>query len=337
MFDHSSSSAARFSEVFAALILLSGAIILLVLGMIVVFCVRYRAGSPASRSGRMVHVGKLESVTIGGITVAFAALFLWAAKLYFDFATAPANARTIYVVAKQWMWKVEHPDGRREINELHIPVGEPVRIVLISQDVIHSFFIPEFRIKQDVLPTRYTTLWFTAYTPGKFSLLCAEYCGAEHSQMRGTIISLEPAEFQRWLSPAPSMSAPVPGTPGTPQAGLAVGGQNAFFALGCNACHVPGAAVLAPRLDGIWGRPVLLSNGQTLIANEQYIRESILDPSAKISAGYEPPSLMPSYRGNITQEQITQLVEFIKSLRNGWPADLSRPARPSPGRTSENP
>ncbi|MCC6661244.1 MAG: c-type cytochrome [Phycisphaerales bacterium] len=333
--DPSSSSAARFSDVFTALMVFAGAIVLLVLGLVVVYCTRYRAGSGADRSGRLVHVGKLEALAIGAMAVTFGALFVWAAKLYFDNATPPADARTIYIVARQWMWKVEHPGGRREINELHIPIGEPVRLVMISQDVIHSFFIPRFRLKQDVLPTRYTTLWFVAYEPGEFHLFCSQYCGADHSQMRGTVVAMEPAEFQRWLGPSPMVPAPVPGTPGTPQGGLAAGGRSVFFALGCNACHVPGASVRAPRLDGIWDRPIALRNGQTVTGDEQYIRESILDPNAKISAGYTPPSLMPTYRGTVTPEQITQLIEFIKSLRDGWPPGLSPVQHPS--QTGEKP
>jgi len=192
-----------------------------------------------------------------------------------------------------------------------------VRLLLVSQDVIHSFFVPAFRVKQDALPDRYTSLWFEVPRPGKFALRCAEYCGLGHSRMIGTVTALEPAEFERWLSPS-AQSEPAPGTPGTPEARLDLGAADPFHRFGCNACHVPTAAVRAPRLDGLYLSQVRLRNGSVVVADEQYLRESILKPDAKISAGYPEPSLMPSYQGQISEEDLARLIEFIKSIRYGW-------------------
>lgn len=323
-----SSSGARFHAAFLALTLMSGLIILLVGALVLYFCVRYRAGSGADRSGGIAHPGRVEAVVIGAIGIAFMSLFGWSSVLYFRTLTAPSDARSIYVVGKQWMWKIEHATGEREINELHIPTGEPIKLVLTSQDAIHSFYIPQFRIKQDALPDRYTSLSFTANQPGEYPFYCTEYCGVDHSSMRGRVVAMAPADFQRWL--APGSRQPVPGTPGTPQGGLSVASSGPFYQLGCNACHVPGSFVRAPRLDGIWQRPVRLMNGQTVVADENYIRESILNPSDKIAAGYDSPSLMPSYQGVVTEAQLGQLVEFIKSLRDGWPEQGLEPRSEAP-------
>jgi cytochrome c oxidase subunit II len=322
-----SEGARRVDTVFLGLTLVSGFFVLLISGLLVRFAVKYRAGSPADRANPIQRTGRWELTWIGVPVLLMVGIFVWAGAVFIGNVAPPAAARPIYVVGKQWMWKIQHPEGPEEINELHVPAGEPIKLVLRSQDVIHSFFVPAFRLKQDALPGRYTTLWFRATTPGTYPLYCAEYCGAEHSAMRGRVVVMPPGEFAAWLGAALPAS-PVPGTPGTPQAPLAVGGQLAFQRFGCVACHTPTSAVLAPRLDGIFGRPVRLANGQTVTADEEYIRESILRPNAKISAGYAAPSLMPTYEGQLDTRALNELVEFIRRLRDGWPEELRPHDRP---------
>ncbi len=316
-----SRGAVQVDIIFIAMIALSALVILLVGALILGFGLKYRAASTAYRSDTLGHTTALEVTWIVVPLFLMLGVFVWAATVFFDLTTPPAEARTIYVVGKQWMWKVQHPSGRQEINELHVPAGEPVKLVLSSQDVIHSFFVPAFRVKQDALPGAYTTLWFEPTTIGEYFLFCAEYCGTDHAGMRGRVVVMSPANYQRWLGGGPVLQAPVPGVPGSPQAPLALGGRGPFYRFGCNACHVPDAAVRAPRLDGLYGREVKLNNDQVVIADEQYLRESILDPNARIVAGYDAPSLMPTYKGQINEQQLVELIEFIKSIEEGWPEE----------------
>jgi cytochrome c oxidase subunit 2 len=213
----------------------------------------------------------------------------------------PKNAMEIYVVGKQWMWKIQHPEGNREINELHVPVGRPVKLIMTSQDVIHSFYIPAFRIKQDVLPGRYSEQWFEATTPGEYHLFCAEYCGTSHSGMIGKVIVMEPADYEKWL-----MSASATGI------AMAANGAELFERYGCRTCHRQDSGQRGPALDGLFGKQVKLAGGQTIVADQEYIRESILNPSAKMVEGYAP--LMPTYKNQLTHEQVNQLIEYVRSL-----------------------
>jgi cytochrome c oxidase subunit 2 len=334
-----STGAGQIDLIFFALVgfalLFTGIIAVLIL----YFAVKYRAGSKADRSNPIEKTLRYELVWIAIPTVLSLGLFVWAARVYLEVSVPPADAHTIYVVGKQWMWKIQHPEGKREINELHVPAGEDIKLVMTSQDVIHSFFVPAFRVKQDVLPDRYTTLWFKATVPGVYRLFCSQYCGAGHSSMVGHVVVMRPTDFQAWLSARATGVAPAPGTPGTPGAPLAVQGVGPFFKYGCNSCHLPTSAVRAPRLDGLFGQQIELSNGDHIIADEQYIRESILDPQAKIAAGYPAPSLMPTYKGQVTEKDLRDLVEFIKSLKNGWPEGLTRPpdSEPEESRTVKGP
>jgi cytochrome c oxidase subunit II len=230
----------------------------------------------------------------------FLAAFVWAADLYFDHFAAPAGAQPVFIVARQWMWKVEHPDGRREINELHVARGTPVKLIMTSQDVIHSFFVPAFRVKQDVLPGRYSSLWFQARESGEFHLFCAEYCGTDHARMGGRIVVMEPADYGRWLNT------------GEARLSMAQRGEALFRQFGCSGCHGVEAAVHAPKLEGLFGRPVPLAGGKIVIADELYLRDSILDPSKEVAAGYEP--IMPSFAGQVNDEQILDLIAYIESL-----------------------
>jgi len=280
-----------------------------------------------SRVQPLTHSNRLEIFFVVLFGVIGLGLFFWSAEVYSDIERPPNDAMTIFVVGKQWMWKLHQPNGREEINSLHVPVGQAVKLVMTSQDVIHSFYIPDFRIKQDVLPDRYTTLWFVPTKAGQFRIRCAEYCGTDHGEMTGWVYAMDPADYERWLSASSANAAPIGGTPGYANSTMATQLRNTFNAAGCIACHVPGASVRAPRLDGIWGNTIRLQNGQTVIGDEQYMRESILFPNAKISAGYPQPSLMPSYKGQLTEQQLRDLVEFIKSIRDGWPPEAT--TRPS--------
>jgi cytochrome c oxidase subunit 2 len=233
--------------------------------------------------------------------VVFLGLFAWGASLYLQAYGDPEGAMPIYVVAKQWMWKVQHPGGQREINELHVPVGRSIRLIMASQDVIHSFFLPAFRIKHDVVPGRYQTLFFQAENAGVFQLLCAEFCGTDHSRMIGRIIVMKPEDYETWLS-----RQDVTGR-------LASEGAMLFRELGCSGCHLGQGTVRAPPLQGLYGKPVPLQDGSMVVADERYIRDSILQPRSQVAAGYEPK--MPSFAGHVTEDQLIRLVAYIKSLR----------------------
>jgi cytochrome c oxidase subunit 2 len=322
--ERAAEGARQIDALFLSLIGMALFFVLLVGILILRFGIKYRAGSRADRSNRVRKTWHWEITWTIIPTLIGLAIFVWAGWVFFGATQPPRNARTIYVVAKQWMWKIQHPGGPEEINQLHVPRGQPVKLLMRSQDVIHSFFIPAFRVKQDVLPGRYTTLWFTPTRTGVFHLFCAEYCGTEHSQMRGEVIVMEPAEFERWRSGGSPMEK-APDMPGTPGAPLALRGEGVFYDFGCNACHTPDARVLAPRLDGLFGESVRLRDGTKVIADEQYIRESILEPNAKIAAGYEYPSLMPTYKGQVTEQDILRLIEFIQSIRDGWPEEEGTP------------
>ncbi|HVW09401.1 MAG TPA: cytochrome c oxidase subunit II [Bryobacteraceae bacterium] len=231
---------------------------------------------------------------------AFMGMFAYGAKLYFDIERPPDNAIPVYVIAKQWMWKLQHPGGQREINELHVPIHQPIRLTMTSQDVIHSFYVPEFRIKQDVLPGRYTSIWFEATDPGKYHLLCAEYCGTKHSGMIGWVYAMEPRDYQAWLRD------------GGAEGSLASMGEKWFHQFACANCHHFDNAGRCPDLRNLFGRAVELNSGETVIADEGYIRESILDPHAKIVNGYQ--DIMPTFKGQISEEQIIDLISFIKAI-----------------------
>jgi cytochrome c oxidase subunit 2 len=227
-------------------------------------------------------------------------MFVWGASLFFSMNRPPRGALEIYAVGKQWMWKFEHLDGHREINELHVPVDRDVKLTMVSQDVIHSFFVPAFRVKQDVLPGRYTTVWFRATKPGTYHLFCSQYCGTKHSGMIGQVVVMEPAQYQLWLA----------GGPG--EGSLVANGEKLFRDLACDTCHRADTGARGPDLAGVFGKPVTLKGGGKVVADESYIRESIVNPSAKIVFGYEP--IMPTFQGQISEEGLLQLVAYIKSL-----------------------
>ena len=232
-------------------------------------------------------------------TIAGLFFFVWGALLYNDYLNTPPGALEIDVVAKQWMWKIQHPNGNREVNELHVPVGRPVNLTMSSHDVLHSFYVPEFRLKQDVIPGRFTKLWFEATKPGVYYLFCAEYCGTEHSKMGGKVYVMEPEEYSEWLAGGPKKS-PVEA------------GEFLFEQFGCITCHSGKTGARGPNLVGVFGSEVPLANGETVLADENYIAESILNPTTKIVEGYTP--LMPNFSNQISQDDIGYLIAYIKSI-----------------------
>jgi cytochrome c oxidase subunit 2 len=294
-----SEAAQRSDVIFFTMVALTGTVAAGIFVVMTWFIVRYRRGSGADRSAPPSRNLPLEAAWIGIPLVAFLAIFAWAAHAYAQLYRVPADAIPVYVVAKQWMWKLQHTNGRREVDELHVPAGQAVRLVMASQDVIHSFFVPAFRLKQDVVPGRYTTIWFRATEPGIYTLDCAEYCGTHHAEMHGRIVVMPPADYARWLEA------------GALEPGLASRGFDLFRQYGCSGCHNPQSAVHAPDLDGLIGRVVHLADGRALRADENYVRDSILTPKKDVVAGFEP--IMPSFAGQIGEEDIEAIVHYIRS------------------------
>jgi cytochrome c oxidase subunit 2 len=265
-----------------------------------IFAVKYRRGRVANRkhpANRNVWLEVSWSIIPFVLILGF---YVWATRLFFDIHHAPAGALEIRVIAKQWMWKFQHPGGQAEIDELHVPVGETVKLTMASQDVIHSLYIPALRLKQDVVPGRYTTLWFTADKPGTYPLRCAEFCGVDHSTMGGQFFVMSATDYARWLD----LSAV--------DQSLATQGAALFRERGCSGCHGPAATVHAPRLEGLFNSPVPLQSGEVVTADEQYIRDSILLPQSQIAAGY--PAIMPTFQNILSEEDVLKLVAYIKSL-----------------------
>jgi cytochrome c oxidase subunit 2 len=243
---------------------------------------------------------KLEAAWIAIPSFFALVMFGWGASIYINMRRAPQDTLDIYVVAKQWMWKLQQPDGRREINELHIPAGRNIRLIMASEDVIHDFFVPAFRVKQDVVPGRYTTMWFRATRPGRYRFFCSQYCGTNHAAMGGWVTVMEPAEYQAWLS----------GSAGEPD--TAAAGAKLFQQLACISCHTGLSTGRGPVLNGLFGSKVQLADGRALVVDEAYIRQCILDPKVNIPSGYQP--IMPAFQGLVTEEQILDLIAYIKSL-----------------------
>jgi cytochrome c oxidase subunit 2 len=298
--DRASTIAGEVDALYFFLVGLSGFFAILIAALIVGFAIRFRRRH-ADEVGAQVHGGLL--LEIGWTVIPFLitmVIFFWGAKVYFAMANPPEETLNIYVVGKQWMWKVQHATGQREINELHIPVGRPVRLIMTSEDVIHNFFIPAMRVKADVIPGRFVEMWFEPTNPGTYRIFCAEYCGTQHSGMIGQVSVLEPAEYQAWLSG------------GEAEGSLASAGERLFADLACNTCHRRDARGRGPMLEGVFGHPVQLLDGTVVTADENYLRESILQPAAKVAAGFQP--VMPAFQGLVTEEQLLALIEYVKSL-----------------------
>lgn len=298
--EQASSLAPGVDHLFYALLAFTFALGIFLSALVIGYSVKYRAGSPADRSGERSRSAPLEIAwTTATLVVAFA-IFAWGAVLFMGREHPPADAIEIAGLGKQWMWQFRHPGGQREIDELHVPVGRAVVVSLASQDVIHSFFVPAFRVKQDAVPGRTTHVWFTATEPGRFHLFCAEYCGTEHSGMIGWVVAMQPEDYAAWLERQGSGDT------------LAEQGEKLFRALGCSGCHENSTAVRAPDLHGVYGRPVALANSQTVMADERYLRDSILQPAREVAAGYEP--VMPSFDGLVDEGELQMLLAYLKSL-----------------------
>jgi cytochrome c oxidase subunit II len=270
---------------------------------IVYFFFKYHRKQP-NAVGAPIHGDmRLEATWIILPSILALSMFGWGAAVYVDYRHTPADTLDIYVVGKQWMWKVQQPNGLREINELHVPLGRDIRLTLASEDVIHDFFVPAFRVKMDVVPGHYNTMWFRPTKPGRYHFFCSQYCGTNHSLMGGWVTVMQPTDYAAWLS----------GSAGG-EANPAAVGEKLFAEKACITCHLSNGAGRAPSLNGLYGAQVLLADGRTVTADDAYIRESMLQPNAKIVAGYQP--LMPTFQGQLTEEQIISLTAYIKSLQS---------------------
>lgn len=294
-----SSLAPQVDALFWFMVALCGTVAAAVVWAVLYYSVRYRRGSNADRSGELSNSIPVELAWTGIPAVLFMGVFIWSLFVFVRMRTPPANAQTIYIVAKQWMWKAQHVGGQREINTLHVPIDVPIRLTMTSEDVIHSFYVPAFRVKQDVLPGRYTQLWFMATKLGDFNLFCAEYCGLDHAKMGGHIIVMRSPDYARWLEGNASSGT------------LAAQGAILFRSHGCSGCHSPDAAIHAPDLNNLYGQTVHLADGSAVIADERYIRDAILLPHQRIVAGYKP--LMPSFTGQLSEEDLLALIAYLKS------------------------
>lgn len=301
----------------------------LVGAIVLAFSLKYRrAKNPVATQ---VEGSTLAEATWTIIPLAiFLLVFVWGALLYFRIYDPPTNAMNIYVVGKQWMWKAEHPGGQHEINALHVPTGRPVQLTMISQDVFHSFSIPAFRVKREVIPGRYSTVWFQATEPGTYHLFCTQYCGTQHAGMIGEITVLTPDDYKKWLQESTSGMS------------LSQNGERLFASMGCNSCHSGNAAARGPNLAGVYGTKLTMADGSQVLVNDAYLRDAILNPSQHVTAGYAP--IMPTYQGQISEDGLIDLVEYVKNLQNNYrvqqtlvtsASDQAAPTTPTKGTTSE--
>jgi cytochrome c oxidase subunit II len=298
--ERASTIAGEVDALYFFLVGLSVVMSLLIATLVVGFAVKFRRRH-ADEVGAQVHGGLMLELAWTFVPFVIAmVIFFWGAKVYFVMASPPQETVNIYVVGKQWMWKVQHTTGQREINQLHVPVGRPVKLIMTSEDVIHNFSIPAMRVKSDVIPGRFVQIWFEPTTPGTYQIFCAEYCGTQHSGMIGQVVVMEATAYQSWLSG------------GAAEGSLASTGEKLFADLACNTCHRPDSRGRGPVLQNVFGHPVQLTDGTVVTADENYLRESILTPAAKLTAGYQP--VMPAFQGLVSEEQLLALIEYVKSL-----------------------
>jgi cytochrome c oxidase subunit 2 len=275
----------------------------LVATLLLVFSVRYRREK--NPVATQVEGSTLLEATWTIIPLAiFLVAFVWGALLYFRIYDPPANAMNIYIVGKQWMWKAEHPGGQHEIDALHVPTGKPIQLTMISQDVFHSFSIPDFRIKREVIPGRYSTVWFEATQVGTYHLFCTQYCGTQHAGMIGEVTVMTPGDYKKWLEQSNSGQS------------LAQNGERLFASMGCNSCHNGTAAARGPSLAGVYGSKLTLTDGRQILVDDAYLRDAILNPSEHVTAGFAP--IMPTYQGQISEDGLIDLVEFIKNMQSNY-------------------
>ena len=309
-----STTAQHVDALYFALTVISLFFMVVVFLPILFFCVKYRRGSLADRANpssgsNLVEIGWTTLPTVMGL-----GLFVWGAVDYFRIERMPDDALAVQVVGKQWMWKIQHAEGKREINELHIPVDRTIALTMTSQDVIHSFFVPAFRVKQDVVPGKYTSEWFKPTRTGEFHIFCSQYCGTDHARMIGRVVVMQPQAYERWLRTGEQTESVVRA------------GERLFHDRGCSGCHAPTSTFHAPLLEGLYRNPVPLADGSIVTADDQYLRDSILQPAKQISAGY--PNIMPSFSGHLSEEEIMQLIAYLKAIGHQEPP--VREQRPQP-------
>ena len=296
----STNIATRVDSLFWSLIVLFAFVAAIIGTLTLIFLIRYRKGSRAYRGPVRVPTWIIETSWITATTLVFLGIFVWAERLYLDMERLPANAYVIDVVGRQWMWDIRHPNGRREFNTLHVPLNQPVILRLTSEDVIHSVFIPAFRLKQDVVPGKTVSTWFEATRAGTYHLFCSQFCGTAHAAMTAEVIAQSPEDYAAWLSSAEAQGEPV------------ARGRRLLLRYGCASCHSVGSPVRAPLLEGRYGQLVPVEGGRTVRVDDVYLRDSILEPGKEIAAGYQP--LMPSFKGVIPESDLIELIAYIKSL-----------------------
>jgi cytochrome c oxidase subunit 2 len=282
---------------------------ILVVALVVAFTLKYRRRHPED-VGADIHGSLALELTWTFIPFVLSmVMFGWGASLFYRLSVPPGDSMDLYVTGKQWMWKIQHPEGVREINELHVPIGRNVRLTLGSEDVIHDFFIPAFRVKIDVVPGKFTTMWFQATVPGTYHIFCSQYCGTKHSGMIGQVVAMQPEDYEAWLAGGR--------TTGTP----AQNGERLFTEFQCITCHKADSTGRGPSLLGVFGNSVVLTDGRKVIADENYLRESIMNSQAKVVQGFQP--IMPLFQGMVSEENLVQLIAYLKTLK---------PAAAAPGK-----
>jgi cytochrome c oxidase subunit 2 len=311
--ERASANAGQVDALYGYLLVVGIGMTALIFFFVAFFAIKYRRRSPDAPAPRAIHGSIPLEITWSTIPfLAMLVMFAWGTKLYFQNYTPPrSDTLDIYITGKQWMWKVQYPDGQREINELHVPTGRAVKLTLASEDVVHSFYIPAFRLKHDVVPGSYQTYWFEATKPGRYHNFCAEYCGTNHSAMTGWVTVMEPVAYESWLS----------GGSGT--GSMLEQGEKLFTQYGCVTCHLVDNQGRCPSLRNVFGHPVELENGRTVVADEAYVRESILNPNAKIVKGYKR-DIMPVFQGQINEDGLLQLIVYVKSLSVPAPANATK-------------
>ncbi len=316
--EQASTVAGHVDLLFMFLCVLTGSVSLLVFIVIFFLAIKFRRTPENEIAQDYEPPHALEAAWIVIPSIIFVGIFIWGSWLYFHIARVPDHALDIYATGRQWMWKFQHAGGQREINTLHVPVNRPIRITMASEDVIHSLFFPAFRVKADVLPSRYRTMWFQATKTGRFHIFCAEYCGTLHSGMTGWVVVMEPTEYQRWLA-------------GGSEGSLASQGEKLFQKYTCNTCHTNDATGRGPVLAGLYGTDVMLADNSIVKVDDNYVRESILNPTAKVVKGFSP--IMPVFQGQVNEDDLLKLIAYVRSLQSsGAPAPSpATPSTPSKG------
>jgi len=322
--ERASSMAENVDTFFFFMLTVTGTVALLVFVLVIGFAVKYRRRSENEQTPRIMGARRLEIAWSILPLFVFLVMFGWGVSLFFAQARPPSGATEVFVVGKQWMWKIQHQGGQREINMLHVPVNQAIKLTLTSEDVIHDFGLPEFRTKIDVIPGRYVSTWIQPNKVGRYHIFCDQYCGTGHSYMVGEVVVTEADDYAAWLSQRADGS-------------LALEGRKLFLKLQCLSCHSSDARARAPVLEGLYGQTVRLRDGNSVRADEAYLRESILFPAAKVVQGWEP--IMPTFKGQVNEEELIQLIAYIKSLKPGqtpvrtedFPAPVGAPTTPEKG------